>query len=67
MKYSRMLFLPKNDRLIVNILSVIKHSVKNKENVKFPGHCKKGNNRDIFFRLTFLWVISISTTFLVKH
>jgi len=26
-----MLFLPKNDSLIVNILTVIEHSVKNKE------------------------------------
>jgi len=39
MKYSRMLFPPKNDSLLVNILPVIEHSVKNKENVKFPGHC----------------------------
>ena len=38
MKYSRMLFLPQNDTLIVNILPVIEHSVKNKEKVKFPGH-----------------------------
>jgi len=41
MKYSRMLFLPKKDSLIVNILSVIEHSVKNIENVKFPRHCWK--------------------------
>ena len=38
MKYSRMLFQPKNDTLLVNILSVIEHSVKNIENVKFPWH-----------------------------
>jgi hypothetical protein len=37
MKYSRMLFLPKNDSLIVNTLAVIEHSVKNKKNVKFQG------------------------------
>ncbi len=40
-KYSRMLFLPQNDSLLKNILPVIEHSVKNKENVKFPGHCWK--------------------------
>ncbi len=36
-----MLFLPKNGSLIVNTLSVIEHSVKNKENVKFLWHCLK--------------------------
>jgi hypothetical protein len=37
MKYLQMLFPPKNDSLIVNILPVIEHSVNNKKNVKFPG------------------------------
>jgi len=38
MKYSRIFFLPKNDSLLENILPVIEHSVKNEENVRFPGH-----------------------------
>ena len=38
MKYSRMISIPKNDSLLENILPVIEHSVKNKENMKFPGH-----------------------------
>jgi hypothetical protein len=53
MKYLRMLFPPKNDSLIVNILPVIERSVKNKENVKFPGIAENMAGRssplDIFF------------------
>jgi len=41
MIYSRMLFLPKNDSFLTNMLPAIEHAVKNKENVKFPGHCLK--------------------------
>jgi hypothetical protein len=38
-----MIFLVKNNSLHENILPVIEHSVKNKENVKFPGHCLNEN------------------------
>jgi hypothetical protein len=34
MKYSRILFTIKNDNFLLNILPVIEHPVKNKENVK---------------------------------
>jgi hypothetical protein len=35
MKYSRILFLPKNDSLLVDMLPVLEHSVKNEENMQF--------------------------------
>jgi len=41
MKYSRMLFLPKNDSFLVNMLPVIENSVKNGENMKFLTYCWK--------------------------
>jgi len=41
MKCSRMLFLPKNYSLLVNMLPSTEHSVKNKENVKLPSHFLK--------------------------
>jgi len=53
MKYSRMLFLPKNDSLIVNILSVIEHSGNNKENVKFP-ECFQKKVQAYFTPLVFI-------------
>jgi hypothetical protein len=34
MKYSRILFTIKNDNFLLNILPVLYHPVKNKENVK---------------------------------
>jgi len=45
MKYSRMLFPPKNNSFLVNILPLIKHSVKNKENVRFPGFSENKDGR----------------------
>jgi hypothetical protein len=33
MKYSRMLFLPKNDSPLVNMLPILEHAVKNNENM----------------------------------
>jgi hypothetical protein len=41
MIYSRMLFPPKNESFLINKLPDIENAVKNKENVKFPGHCLK--------------------------
>ena len=41
MKYSQMLFLPKNVIILIHMLPSTAHSFKNKENVKFPGHCWK--------------------------
>ena len=41
MKYARTFFPIKNQSLIINILPAIELSVKNMENVKFPGHCGK--------------------------